>query len=63
MEADLILHVIDISDPDWEEKRQVVLDVLEGIGAGDHALWTVYNKADLLESRLPFRMKAVWFQP
>src|SRR6185369_5816687 len=39
VEADLILHVIDISDPDWEEKRQVVLDVLEEIGAGNHAVW------------------------
>jgi len=52
VEADLILHVIDISDPDWEEKRQVVLDVLEEIGAGNHAVWTVYNKADLLDSEI-----------
>src|SRR5262249_34033660 len=48
VEADLILHVIDASDEDREEKRQVVLDVLEEIGAGDHHILTVYNKIDLL---------------
>jgi GTP-binding protein HflX len=49
VEADLILHVIDVSDPDREEKKSVVLDVLREIGAGDHPMLTVYNKADLLE--------------
>ncbi len=53
VEADLILHVIDVSDPDREEKRQVVLDVLRDIGAGDHPTMTVYNKADLLDSVAP----------
>src|SRR5688572_28757748 len=48
VEADLILHVIDGSDPDRDEKQQVVLDVLKEIGAGDHSRLTVYNKADLL---------------
>jgi GTP-binding protein HflX len=50
VEADLILHVVDASDPDREEKEQVVLDVLKDIGAGDHPLLTVYNKADLIEA-------------
>ena len=49
VEADLILHVIDVSDPDRDEKQQVVLDVLRDIGAGDHTILTVYNKADLLD--------------
>ena len=48
VEADLILHVIDASDPDRVEKRRVVLEVLEDIGAGDHPRLTVYNKIDLL---------------
>lgn len=48
VEADLILHVIDASDPDHEQKRTVVNAVLEEIGAGDHPRLTVYNKADLL---------------
>jgi len=48
VEADLILHVIDVSDPDRLEKRRVVLEVLEEIGAGDHPRLTVYNKLDLV---------------
>src|SRR5262249_42788441 len=36
VEADLILHVIDASDPDHEDKRAVVLDVLREIGAANH---------------------------
>src|SRR2546426_7103334 len=50
VEADLILHVIDASDPDRDEKQQTVLDVLKDIGAAGHPLLTVYNKADLLEA-------------
>jgi GTPase len=53
VEADLILHVIDVSDPDREEKKQVVLDVLSEIGAGGHPILTVYNKSDLLEGSAP----------
>jgi GTP-binding protein HflX len=49
VEADLILHVIDVSDPDHEDKRSVVLDVLREIGAANHPCLTVYNKADLLD--------------
>src|SRR5215467_12381010 len=48
VEADLILHVVDISDPAYEQKREVVLKVLEEIGAGNHSTIIVYNKADLL---------------
>src|SRR2546428_8671957 len=48
VEADLILHVIDASDPDREEKQQTVLDVLKEIGAAGHPLLTVFNKIDLV---------------
>jgi GTP-binding protein HflX len=53
VEADLILHVVDVSDPDRDEKEQVVLGVLKEIGAGDHRTVTVYNKADLLDAGAP----------
>src|SRR5690242_1182016 len=53
VESDLILHVIDVSDPEREAKRQVVLDVLKEIGANGHAMITVYNKADLASEPLP----------
>jgi GTP-binding protein HflX len=52
VQADLILHVIDVSDPDWADKRKVVLDVLADIGAGDHPRLTVFNKCDRLADSL-----------
>jgi len=48
VESDLILHVIDVSDPDHDEKRAVVLRVLEEIGTGNHPMLTVFNKMDLV---------------
>ena len=48
VEADLVLHVVDASDPDHEDKKKVVLQVLGEIGAADHTRLTVYNKMDLL---------------
>src|SRR6058998_3777967 len=48
VESDLILHVIDVSDADHDEKRAVVLRVLEEIGTGNHPMLTVFNKMDLV---------------
>lgn len=53
VEADLILHVIDASDPGHDEKREVVLKVLEEIGAGNHPMLTVFNKIDLVPDLRP----------
>jgi GTP-binding protein HflX len=53
VESDLILHVLDASDPDRGEKHEVVIDVLQEIGAADHPRLTVYNKADLIGSDDP----------
>ena len=47
-EADLLLHVIDISHPAWEEQRIVVEGVLSEIGASDKPLLNVFNKIDRL---------------
>ncbi|HET9215476.1 MAG TPA: GTPase HflX [Terriglobia bacterium] len=48
VESDLILHVVDASDSERSDKQATVLEVLNEIGAGDHARFTVYNKVDLL---------------
>jgi GTP-binding protein HflX len=51
LEADVLLHVRDISDPLTARRREEVMDVLNQIGAGpDHGqpLIEVWNKADLL---------------
>ena len=48
-EADLLLHVIDASQPTWEEQRVVVEQVLEELGVGDRPRLMVFNKTDLLD--------------
>ncbi|MGB0543608.1 MAG: GTPase HflX [Longimicrobiales bacterium] len=45
-EADVLLHVIDASHPDWEEQRQVVLEVLEDLALDDRKKILVFNKTD-----------------
>ena len=46
-EADLLLHVIDISDPHWREAVLAVEKVLKEIGVSDVKLIQVFNKIDL----------------
>jgi GTP-binding protein HflX len=45
-DADLLLHVIDASDPARDEHVSQVEEVLEGIGAGSIPVLRVYNKVD-----------------
>lgn len=47
-EADLLLHVIDASAPDLEQREAAVVEVLEEIGAAARPRVEVLNKADLL---------------
>ena len=46
-EADLLLHVVDASDPLRDERIEQVREVLRGIGAGDIRELLVFNKIDL----------------
>jgi len=48
-EADVLLHVIDASHPDWEEQAQVVEEVLGELELSDRPVVMVFNKIDLLE--------------
>ena len=50
-EADILLHVVDVSHPLFEEQRQVVNETLEEIGAGGKPTITVFNKIDRLGDR------------
>jgi GTP-binding protein HflX len=49
-DADLLLHVVDASDPLRGERIAQVREVLSGIGAGEIRELTVFNKIDLLEA-------------
>ena len=45
-EADLLLHVVDISHPGFEDQIAVVKQTLADIGAGDKPVFLVFNKID-----------------
>jgi GTPase len=51
LEADVLLHVRDVSHPDWMAQRDDVLSVLTELGVGDQAqseMIEVWNKIDLV---------------
>jgi GTP-binding protein HflX len=50
VEADLLLHVVDVSHSQAEEQIQAVNTVLAEIGAGEKPTVMVFNKMDRLES-------------
>ena len=45
-EADLLLHVVDISHPGFEDQIAVVKQTLQDIGAGDKPVYLIFNKID-----------------
>ena len=47
-EADVLLHVVDVSHPSFEEQIAVVNNILAEIGAADKPTLLVFNKIDLL---------------
>jgi len=58
MEADLLLHVVDASNPDFPEQMQEVQKVLAEIGAENVPQLLVFNKLDALdEQHQPLQMQ------
>jgi GTP-binding protein HflX len=45
-EADILMHVVDISHPNFEDQIRVVNQTLKDIGAQDKPLYVVFNKID-----------------
>ena len=58
--ADILLHVVDISDPEWEIQAETVDKVIGQLGAGHIPRVMVYNKADKCET-LPHLTDGVLF--
>ena len=50
-EADILLHVVDISHPAYEEQIGVVNKTLQELKAFDKPIITIFNKMDLYEER------------
>ncbi len=49
-EADILLHVVDISHPNYEEQMGVVNQTLREIGAAEKPIITIFNKMDQYET-------------
>ena len=45
-ESDILIHIVDISHPNFEEHIKVVNDTLSEIGAKDKPVFLVFNKVD-----------------
>jgi GTP-binding protein HflX len=50
VEADILLHVVDVSHPSYEEHIEVVTKTLAEIGAADKKVIMVFNKIDLFQN-------------
>ena len=51
--ADVLLHVIDLSNPEWEEQAEVVDSLVRQLGAEQTRCLRVFNKCDLYVGILP----------
>ncbi len=48
-EADILVHVVDISAPDFEEQMEIVEKTLKDIGANNKPIYVIFNKIDAYE--------------
>jgi GTP-binding protein HflX len=51
LESDLLIHVIDMSHPQYEDQISVVIKTLQELGAEDKEVIMVLNKVDLFKKR------------
>lgn len=54
-QGDFILHLVDVSHPDWEGQRDAVLETLKILKADDKPMLTIFNKIDALQDRFAIR--------
>jgi GTPase len=60
-EADLLVHVVDVSHDGWEMQADAVIETLEEIGADQVPVLTVFNKIDAVQdSTMARRLVAEW---
>ncbi|EKD49088.1 MAG: hypothetical protein ACD_64C00010G0002, partial [uncultured bacterium] len=60
--ADLLLHVIDASDPNWKSHISIVLDILLSLGVEKKMLY-VFNKIDKVDTIDELTAQAQEYQP
>ena len=57
--ADVLLHVIDLSSPDYREQMEVVENLIRELGANETPRLNVYNKCDAFSGELPMDREGV----
>lgn len=53
--ADIILHVVDVANPQMDEQMYIVYETLSMLGVQDKAIVTAFNKCDLMPERMIVR--------
>ena len=61
--ADVLLHIVDASHPDWEGQMHVVEKVLAELGLADRPVILVFNKMDLLADPVSFTARVRALHP
>lgn len=56
-EADLLVHVVDLSNPNYNHEIEVTKDTLNQIGAGDIPVIYAYNKIDLAQEPMEIQQE------
>jgi len=56
--ANILIHILDASDPDIENNNETTLSVLNSLGARDIPMITLLNKIDRLEVEVEVKVKA-----
>lgn len=51
--ADIIFHVVDASNPQWDKQMHITYETLDSLGVKDKKIVTLFNKQDLRTDREP----------
>lgn len=52
--ADLLIHVVDFSNPQYKQLMEITIETLQSIGITDMPVIYVFNKADLTDKQIPY---------
>lgn len=57
--ADFLVHVVDVTNPNFEQHHATTLAVLDELGAADQTIITVFNKIDAADSAMLARARTL----
>jgi len=60
-EADILVHVVDVSHPQFEEHIEVVKETLQDVGANGQEILMVFNKIDMLPEERVTQIRNTWY--